>query len=99
MTDALHNHVTRDIKREGACPGCDQLWATLPRVPSPPPNEDVNEWGVKVADWAVLRPGRCLICDDPDNHGGAYCPTGITRAQAEWVRHRREVGLGPRAAS
>jgi hypothetical protein len=21
-----HNHVTRDIKRVGQCPGCDEFW-------------------------------------------------------------------------
>lgn len=30
ITNSLrHNHMTRDIKERGACPGCDRYWESL----------------------------------------------------------------------
>lgn len=41
MTD--HNHVTRDIKPRGQCPGCDRYWDGV-QIPGPlPPREDNYE--------------------------------------------------------
>lgn len=28
-----HNHITRDIKRPGDCPGCDQYWKKAGVIP------------------------------------------------------------------
>lgn len=71
-----------------------------PKHAAAPPLEEVSTWGTQVADetFIVGHPGCCMICGDESNHGGDYCPTGITRQMADWVRVRRENGIGPAAA-
>lgn len=104
MSDVLHNHVTRDMKPRGECPACDQIkdvFGTTSSIPPAVDEIDVRDWGPLVADQTTIisRRNCCLICADENNHGGGYCPTGITRDQADWVRERRKVGLGPAAVS
>lgn len=100
MSDRLHNHLTRELKAPGECPGCDQVHAAVSSGERPPVPDvaDVATWGQQVADTEALvnSAGRsCYICGDPTNHNFGYCPTGVTRSQAEWVRLRRREGLGP----
>lgn len=88
MTDELHTHTT--IGYVPGCPACEQVVMNS-GPPVPPLNEDVANWQEAVADIAPLF--GCFVCGEEDNHFGGYCPSGITREQAVWVRERRRAGI------
>lgn len=52
---ARHNHVTRDVKPRGACPGCDRYWqAAVSPDQAPPaqcPEVLVSKRGSVAACW------------------------------------------------
>jgi len=78
----------------------DEAFALLneePEETAPPPpvrDEDQAEWQHLVASGVNYYGLDCYICGDPWNHGGSYCPTGITREQARRVRHERRYPGG-----
>lgn len=72
-----HNHFTRDIKRLGKCPACDEYWMRRPVKAIRFKTLDELE----AAQEGQVTPGYALIRepDDPENHAILWVvlPTGV----------------------
>lgn len=51
---------------------------------------DWETWGLRVST-IVSDPDHCYICNHQHNHHGRACPTKISREQADWIRHKRQL--------